>query len=358
MKKRFISIVVLVVALGVAWLAWYSHRSTVVSPLATKPTETVGDPSRMSDEAKASQQSQGDSSPPVGVRAPDPESEKRHLGNLAPLFLRPFSFYGKVVDERGNPVGGANVRYSIHNNPSPAKSGTRSELETDTNGEFTIRHHGLSIYIEVSKQGYYRVPKTNGNLASHGGFQNHDRISNDEVSMPTKESPATFLLHKAGATEPLIHFRKSIAVQKDGAPAEIDLSTGKVEIAGKGDLRIEVWTLNQGMNPNKAQPYDWECRISIPRGGLVERTDQFAFEAPEEGYMPSFDTGMRKNAERWKKGFEREFFVKLADGRFARFSIMLTTGGDHFVVLESYLNPTPGSRNLEFDPKKATSISP
>ena len=43
---------------------------------------------------------------------------------------------------------------------------------------------------------------------------------------------------------------------------------------------------------------------------------------------------------------------KLPDGRYARFSIKFYAGDRNFIVFESYLNPTRGSRNLEFDPQK------
>ena len=49
----------------------------------------------------------------------------------------------------------------------------------------------------------------------------------------------------------------------------------------------------------------------------------------------------------------KQFFVRLADNRYARINFQMITGGDHFIVLESFLNPTPGNRNLEFDPQKA-----
>jgi hypothetical protein len=48
----------------------------------------------------------------------------------------------------------------------------------------------------------------------------------------------------------------------------------------------------------------------------------------------------------------KNYFAKLPDGRYARFSINLYPGDRNFVVLESYVNPTPGNRNLEFDPKR------
>jgi len=42
---------------------------------------------------------------------------------------------------------------------------------------------------------------------------------------------------------------------------------------------VEAWTNNQGVAPNSNQLYDWRFRVSVPGGGLVDRIDQFGFEA-------------------------------------------------------------------------------
>jgi hypothetical protein len=52
----------------------------------------------------------------------------------------------------------------------------------------------------------------------------------------------------------------------------------------------------------------------------------------------------------------KEYFAKLPDGRYARFSIKFYAGNRNFIVFESYLNPKSGSRNLEFDPQKTVKV--
>ena len=54
----------------------------------------------------------------------------------------------------------------------------------------------------------------------------------------------------------------------------------------------------------------------------------------------------------WSSRAHRAYFLKLANGNYARVSFEMVAGGDHFFQLESFLNPS-GSRNLEFDPAKA-----
>jgi hypothetical protein len=115
---------------------------------------------------------------------------------------------------------------------------------------------------------------------------------------------------------------------------------------------LECWTQNEGLDTNLAQPYDWRFRLTVPGGGVVERTGEFAFEAPKEGYREVVEFAMPKDVERWKQDFRNEYFVKLRNGRYARMKFRITSGGAHFATVSSYLNPTPGSRNLEYDPAK------
>jgi hypothetical protein len=48
----------------------------------------------------------------------------------------------------------------------------------------------------------------------------------------------------------------------------------------------------------------------------------------------------------------REYFARLADGRFVRFYFRILTGGARFFQIESFLNPEQNNRNLEFDKSK------
>ena len=287
----------------------------------------------------------------MGVQPPAVESDKRYLEEIAPVLQRSLAFYGEVVDERNEPVSVAKVDFSFMDDPNPNGSGTRGEMESDQNGRFVISGRGMGIYVEVSKVGYYRVPEQAGKSASSGGFRNHENLSSTEVPMPTEDKPAIFVLRKMGEAVPLVHVgRRSIIVPKNGAATEIDISTGRVVAAGKGQLRVEVWTQNEGMNPNKGEHYDWRCRLTIPGGGLVERAETFDFEAPEDGYVGTAELAETHMSEQWRDNLAKQFFVRLADNRYARIDFEIVAGGDHFIVLESFVNPTPGNRNLEFDP--------
>jgi hypothetical protein len=157
------------------------------------------------------------------------------------------------------------------------------------------------------------------------------------------------VLRKIGKIEPLIVKGIGGSLAKNGTPTEIDLRSGQKVPAGQGDISIECWTNDQGIGPNSNDHFDWRCRVSVDGGGLVDRTGEFDFEAPDSGYSQSAEVDMPKTAgEKWRSSLSEEYFVHLRDGTYARVRFMMNAGGEQTFALTSYLNPQSGSRNLEY----------
>ncbi len=170
-----------------------------------------------------------------------------------------------------------------------------------------------------------------------------------------------FRLRTKGAGEPLIHLQsplgggKGFRIARDGTPVEISLSSGKIVPAGQGDFRAECWTDDQDKQPG--QKYDWKCRLTVASGGLIQYTDAFPFQAPSDGYKLSDEINMPANlSSDWSRQFKANYFLKLANGNYARISFEMVAAGDHFFKVESFLNPS-GSPNLEFDPNNVIQTS-
>jgi len=267
--------------------------------------------------------------------------------SLAEAFLRPIDFHGIVLDENEEPVDGALVEYAINDRPDLVDSGgSRGSTVSGVDGNFTIRGRGLSIYVKVSKKGYYQVHIDDDRRASARGFSNQEPLGRSENPITGADKPAVFILRKMGEGASLIQIsRRSISVAKDGTPTEISLTTGRTMPIGQGDLRVEAWTSDRIPDPQGR--YEWRCRVTIPRGGLVEVKGRFVFEAPAEGYMESIEFGEKADKLRWLGDLERQFVVRLADGRYARVNFRMMARGDHFFVIEAATNPTAGDRNLE-----------
>ena len=334
-QKSWILAVGALMAFAVIWsLRTTSVMSRTVTPIAagaTSPRESLG-AAQPSAEVSLSARAEG------------------HRDSVATAVLEmlgtPIAFYGRVVDQNNSPVADAAINYGALDKFGAA--GSQYQGRSDAAGNFSIAGiRGAVLRVGVQKEGYYMIDGK-----SAGAFAYGIRPDSSSKDPPVADRPAVFVLQKMGVTEPLVRISDYHRIERDGSPIEISLLTGKPVLAGKGQLRIEAWTQDQIVDSDGH--YDWKCRISVPGGGLVERKGQFDFEAPSDGYKSSDEIEMPRTVEHWRPQSRREYFLKLSDGRYARISVLMVAGGHHYFGVESYLNPKPGSHNLEFDPKKET----
>ena len=271
------------------------------------------------------------------------DQDKQNISKIIHVFSAPISFWGKVIDQDKQPVEGANIHYEAIDHyfgPSSAYQGS-----SDENGLFSINGiGGAGLYVRVSKDGYYEL-----GVKSMRGFHTG---SND---MPSPDNPAIFELRKRGPTEFLIVKGIGHKIARDGTPIQINLTTGEIYNVTNGDIQVQAWTNDASVTINSGQHYDWRCKITVPGGGLQPRTGQFSFEAPTDGYQPSDEIDMPANSDQWRQQAQRSYFLQLANGDYARIDFQMVAGGDHFFTINSYLNPTQGHRNLEYDPNQTAS---
>jgi hypothetical protein len=276
----------------------------------------------------------------------------------SPLLLRwwsstsewraPIEFFGKVVDEKGAPLPSADIEFSC--NDLSAVGTSNYHRTSDTNGLFSIRGlHGKLLVVIAAKTGYYRSRADND--AFYYAGQNVNFI-------PNRAKPEIFHLRQIGTAEPLIHIQsplgggKGFRIDTNGDPVQLSLRTGKIEQQGQADLRIQCWTKQL----NGSWKYDWRFRVTVINGGLQEYTNEFPFEAPLHGYRAFDEIDMPASlGERWASTAKKRYFLRFGDGDYARMNLEIIPSGDHFVEVESFLNPS-GSRNLEFDPKGSLQI--
>jgi len=348
MNKKRVWLLAAVLILAVLLLSHWMHRKAAPT-LEQETVATSASPSHLplpvptalpSNPASSHQLPQGNANLVQGQEA---VAAERKVFDM--LFMTPINFYGKVIDEKGNPIPGANVNLSFAD--SMMSNDTKLNETTDAGGLFHVSGHGLGIVVMVSKKGYYHLQKSDGNF----GYAN---IGGAVDTHPDPDNPAIFVLRKMGQAVPLIRLQKYIRIKKDGTPIELNLATGQLAAGGQDDIEVQAWTYDQGLQPNSNTPYNWRCSISVPGGGLVARTGEFDFEAPAGNYVSSDEIDMPASAgSQWRSEVSRQYFVLLADGRFARITFQMVAGGDHFFAIGSFLNPVPGDRNLEFDPDQA-----
>lgn len=270
-------------------------------------------------------------------------ADRANLEKIKAAFSAPIDFFGRVLDESGHPVTDAEVYYSV----ADRYFGKTSQFQgrSDSQGLFSKQGmKGAGVYVEVSKAGYGRLPGKS--YASFGyGVPSGNRP-------PSKEYPAIFVLRKKGPSEPLVVISsRQFKISKTGEGVGVDLKSGQRAGPGNSQIQVQSWVDNNSKDEHNH--FDWKCRISIPEGGLLERQGT-AFEAPEDGYKTFDEIAESQASANWKDSAQREYFVRLKDNTYAHMKFQMMAGGSYnFFVLESYLNPQPGSRNLEYDPAKA-----
>ncbi len=254
------------------------------------------------------------------------------------------TFHGMVVDQNGYSIPNAKVSYSLLNKFNASGSGGTTTSGVD--GEIMISGvRGAVLGVNVSKDGYYQIPDESNQRFAYGmGTDNYTKPP------PLEGSPTVFVLRKMGEAEPLIHLTsRQYSIPNSGQSVSIDLSTGNAR-QKSGGLTVSA---NVGDVEGNGQ-YNWSYEIIVQGGGISEVTEDFDFAAPGNGYQSRVILGSQALDDNWTNRDERSYFVKLPDGTHARIKVRFYPRTyKNMVVLESFLNPKPGSLNLEFDPDKA-----
>jgi hypothetical protein len=256
-------------------------------------------------------------------------------------------YYGKVIDQNDHPLGGVRVRYSIQSLyvffVAVGGGSKFHEVTTDSNGLFVISgEKGTGLGIESLTKDEYKYSKK----AARGGLYSGNGILNYK---PDQNHPEIFTMIKRGSADPLVHYDTHLTVPCDGTPARINTMSGKAEI--DGDLQITL----------KREPYNivfggphfsWSAKIEAIGGGLVELVGTGTYRAPQDGYRQQFVFDMSANDPEWGGGIRKVFYIKTRDNRYGRITINLDADYQpppSNAFLEVYMNPKPGSRNLEYD---------
>lgn len=262
------------------------------------------------------------------------------LAELKSAYSTPIKFYGKVVDQAGIPVQGANVHLSVNDKPFGGGPSEYTRL-TDRNGFFTIDAAGLTMGVEVSKVGYREVSAKDGGQSSRRMFEFG---LGGETFRSGPEKPAVFLLYKVPDPETLIKTGPaSFYFGTDGAPLQVGLD----EKNASHGIVLRFWS-SQLRGVDSPARYDWRLEISVPKGGIVAKDKEFEQEAPEKGYSASVALNMpASNGASWSDVVKRGYFIRFDDGVFARVTLTMHATEKRFVTVEGYVNPRQEARNLE-----------
>lgn len=339
MKRKLLLALALLLLVLVGWMVWKGNAPPdVVDTPKSRPTRSE-QPAPGNSE-KNQPQTRPES--PEEVEFSDLPKEKQ----FGIVFGASIKFYGKVIDQEGVPVEGAKVKIGAADRFWTG--GTDYFRESNAEGLFSIQEiKGAGIYVSTEKEGYYRTEKSKGRFGY--GMPSGQKPHDDPVD------PAIFVLQKQGECEPLIHWRipkstygRSWVKVPNGRSVSVDLKSGN--IGRNTPHSILISQSNSRAEPeNTRNPYDWNFEVKVPGGGIQLKNGKFNFQAPENGYVETFSKAFSKEAEDWADSFIKEYFIRFADGTYARIHLDMST--HQFIIRSSYLNPS-GSRNLEYDEKK------
>jgi hypothetical protein len=279
--------------------------------------------------------------PSASGAKPPADGLRQWLQNVHP----PIKFYGKVVDQDGEPVVGASIEFLwTHVHP---EEDFRTNAISDAAGLFSLANvSGASLDVTVQKPGYYPIRSLN--LRSF----KYTQLPGDDPFQPDPYNPVVFHLRKKGPGADLITSRQGfspdlqVMVPRDGVAVGVDLLRRKVGQGGQleiSQLKPEYFQARRATN--------WSFQLALRDGGFIEQRDEFPFQAPENGYQRVVAFEFQKGNTNWATSFKRNYYITFGQpARHGWLSVETDIGWGGF-RLHYVINPT-GSRNLEpMEPK-------
>ena len=278
-------------------------------------------------------------------------------------------FYGKVVDQYGQPVEGAKISFSvITENESlismslqlgrentPLTVSEKMEVYSDSNGLFQIGDiRGTSASIDaIEKTGYLFKSKQ---------YFTYTKRHPDTLQQASAQQPAIFELWKQGEGQALVHAQASLQFKKDehNASKTVHLVAypNNPAFNVKGDFNVTVFNQGVGRKPVTNLPiretYDWWVSIESVSGGIQATKDTWLYDAPEDGYKKSLRFEAKSGAPDWNSGVDgiKVYFKTHELYGSAQMRIGAYPDGSVIVSFEDALINPAGSRDLEYDPAK------
>lgn len=255
----------------------------------------------------------------------------------------PINFYGKVIDQQGQPVVGAKVSFDLLT--SHIRQIRTSEkpmtLETGADGRFSLT--GVTGYaidqISIAKEGYelsQKAPRgfTFGLLPDY---------------TPDTTNPVVFKMWKQTGKETLTHSSWRGKAVCDGTTNCFDLLSGHSQ--ADGNLKIACFRIPVNLPPANTKPYTYKFQISLNGGGIQPTDDDFTFLAPEQDYLQSLTYGQSADDPKWDRRtpIPKEYYIKTADGHYGHLSVDWDVAfwkAPMILKWNCSINPS-GSRNLE-----------
>ncbi len=338
-----------------ALVIWFAKKPAETS-LPTVAETNTAPPSSTARAATTPQHKVNTNAPAASVAAaganipasPQQDKKEQMRDGLAALNDVSIVFYGKLEDQFGNPVAGAEITGSTIVYNGTVAGGQRVVATSDANGFFQLKAgNGESLGLMPRKSGY--VLATTNTAFKYSGFYPDSR------HVPDPDNPVVIKMWKLQGAESLVGINQRFKYHFTDAPVNFDLLTGKIVPTG-GDIKVTV-SRSPGIVSERTLQ-DWSVQIEVVDGGLIETSmadARVAYMAPDNGYQPSAMFIMSTNApNKWFGGFDQMFFVQSRGGQvfskvFVSMSVNTNPDDPMSVTFRGVANAN-GSRNWEGDP--------
>lgn len=255
----------------------------------------------------------------------------------APSTLYDVTLHGKVVDENGDPVEGADVLVGMLDEKK-VPIGFIQRVTGATGGFSGELKKVGSLSIRPIKTGY-EIPGPPYGPASAA------------FPLDYQSDPALVSSHATAATPFVIPLFKApfrgtgkIILKPDGAPDTLILDGATGSPAHRIEIRCWSGRMQQPENPHGKFP--WSIEIRAPHGGLITKQpkDPWNKDAPAAGYVPAitFDFPESLSDDAWRNYLEHVIFIRFDDGTHGYLSFSLMASRDRFEWETGY-NSIPGS---------------
>lgn len=341
--RRSILLFIIATVVLIALVVWYGKRKPVETPLIVSVETNFTSPPSTAP-VILSRGTPLHANMPSAMAAtnktvPPPDKEEQIKEGLAALNDVPIVFYGRLEDQFGNAVGGAQIAASVR-----IYNGVQSTVEhlattSDGNGFFQIKGgKGESLGIMPKKDGYV--------LATSGTEFKYSYMYNGHFR-PDPNNPTVIKMWKLQGAEPLVDINKEYKLPLANAPIYFDLVVGKTVSSG-GDLKITV-NRPDGII-SQQHPQNWTIQIEVVDGGLIETSfeeSRTTYSAPESGYQTSGTFGNNNGPDL----VDETFFIQSRNGQVYSkvhllFGINDTPDGFMDITFNGIAN-TNSSRNWE-----------
>jgi hypothetical protein len=221
----------------------------------------------------------------------------------------PILFYGKVIDQDGNPVASVNVKLRVQQIKFDPQyfvlpKYIRFDRTTGPDGLFSLDGaFGRGIDIEsITKSGYQLEPNA---IFDYG------------ASSGATDNPIIFVLWEKGRERPMIEGDKHFLFIPDGRLYAVDLSSQSVTQAtnSEGDFQFRL-TRPKGVK--KWDKFDWAFDFGGQGGNVLQKSEEGYFGmlfSPKDGYTNSYNETHHASDAPWIENGREQFYIKLRDGK-------------------------------------------